>query len=63
MAGPTGSLTGLSLGAMRIRFARAIQAHWDAGADQVCIQSVPRDGHPLARQDERVFELLAPKNS
>ena len=40
-----------------------IQAHWDAGADQVCIQSVPRDGHPLARQDERVFELLAPKNS
>jgi probable F420-dependent oxidoreductase len=40
-----------------------IQAHWDAGADQVCIQSVPRDGHPLARQDERIFELLAPVNS
>ena len=40
-----------------------IQAHWDAGADQVCIQSVPREGGALARQDERIFELLAPKNS
>ena len=40
-----------------------IQEHWDAGADQVCIQSVPREGDALARQDERIFELLAPKNS
>jgi len=40
-----------------------IQEHWDAGADQVCIQSVPREGGALARQDERIFELLAPKNS
>ena len=40
-----------------------IKAHWDAGADQVCIQSVPREGSTLTRQDERIFELLAPKNS
>jgi probable F420-dependent oxidoreductase len=40
-----------------------IQEHWDAGADQVCIQSVPRERGALARQDERIFELLAPKNS
>src|SRR5882757_2588968 len=40
-----------------------IQEHWDAGADQVNIQSVPREGGALARQDERIFELLAPKNS
>jgi probable F420-dependent oxidoreductase len=40
-----------------------IQEHWDAGADQVCIQSVPREGGALTRQDERIFELLAPKNS
>jgi hypothetical protein len=40
-----------------------IQEHLDAGADQVCIQSVPREGGALARQDERIFELLAPKNS
>jgi hypothetical protein len=43
-----------------------IQAHWDAGADQVCIQSVQREGGllaSLAKQDERIFELLAPKNS
>jgi probable F420-dependent oxidoreductase len=40
-----------------------IKAHWDAGADQVCIQSVPREGSTLTRQDERIIELLAPKNS
>lgn len=37
-----------------------IKAHWDAGADQVCIQSVPREGSTLTRRDERIFELLAP---
>jgi probable F420-dependent oxidoreductase len=37
-----------------------IQAHWDAGADHVCIQSLPREeGHHL-EADEKIFELLAP---
>jgi probable F420-dependent oxidoreductase len=42
-------------GAIRKR----LQAHWDAGADHVCIQPLPPDG---ARQklDARVLELLAP---
>jgi probable F420-dependent oxidoreductase len=35
-----------------------IQAHWDAGADHVCIQPISPQG---SRQvDERVLELLAP---
>ena len=37
-----------------------LQQHLDAGADQVCIQSLAREGMKLARQDERIFELLAP---
>lgn len=40
-----------------------IQAHWDAGADQVCIQSLPRVGRELTREDERIFELLAPRSA
>jgi probable F420-dependent oxidoreductase len=37
-----------------------IQAHWDAGADHVCIQPLTTDENPAARPDERVLELLAP---
>jgi probable F420-dependent oxidoreductase len=38
---------------------KRIQAHWDAGADHVCIQPLHPEG---ARQiiDERILELLAP---
>jgi probable F420-dependent oxidoreductase len=39
---------------------RRIQAHWDAGADHVCIQSVPGDGDFANRPSEKIFELLAP---
>jgi probable F420-dependent oxidoreductase len=38
---------------------RRIQAHWDAGADHVCIQAI----HPSGSRtdiDERIFDLLAP---
>ena len=35
-----------------------IQAHWDAGADHVCIQALRLDGEQGA--DERCLELLAP---
>lgn len=37
-----------------------IQQHWDAGADHVCIQSLPREGTALSPADQRIFELLAP---
>jgi probable F420-dependent oxidoreductase len=37
-----------------------VQAHWDAGADHVCIQCLPRAGMRITRADERIFELLAP---
>jgi probable F420-dependent oxidoreductase len=37
-----------------------IQEHWEAGADHVCIQCLPREGMKLTRDDEKVFELLAP---
>jgi probable F420-dependent oxidoreductase len=37
-----------------------IQEHWDAGADHVCIQSLPREGMSLGPEDQRIFELLAP---
>jgi probable F420-dependent oxidoreductase len=37
-----------------------IQAHWDAGADHVCIQPLSVDESPMAATDERVLELLAP---
>jgi probable F420-dependent oxidoreductase len=39
---------------------RRIQAHWDAGADHVCIQSVPADGSYEKPVPEKIFELLAP---
>lgn len=35
-----------------------LQAHWDAGADHVCIQPLNPDG--TRRPDERLVELLAP---
>jgi probable F420-dependent oxidoreductase len=35
-----------------------IQAHWDAGADHVCIQAFRSDGQPTA--DETLLEALAP---
>jgi probable F420-dependent oxidoreductase len=37
-----------------------IQQHWDAGADHVCIQSLPRDGMVLSERDCEIFSLLAP---
>jgi len=37
-----------------------VQAHFDAGADQVCLQVMPRDGAQLTEQDEALFEALAP---
>ncbi len=36
-----------------------IQAHWDAGADHVCIQSIHPSGE-RALLDERIFDVLAP---
>jgi len=38
---------------------RRIQAHWDAGADHVCIQSIHPSGERTAL-DERIFDVLAP---
>jgi len=37
-----------------------IQEHWDAGADHVCIQPLPREGMQAKGEDFRVLELLAP---
>jgi len=37
-----------------------IQAHWDAGADHVCIQPLSTSEDPMAPADERILELLAP---
>jgi len=37
-----------------------VQAHWDAGADHVCIQPLRADGNPGA--DMRLLEALAPAN-
>jgi probable F420-dependent oxidoreductase len=39
---------------------RRIQKHWDAGADQVSIQVMPKAGGLLTAEDEKVLELLAP---
>ena len=36
-----------------------LQEHWDAGADQVAVQVMPRYGALLTPEDERVLELLA----
>ena len=43
-------------GAIRQR----IQEHWDAGANQVALQVMPKAGGFLTPQDEELFELLAP---
>jgi probable F420-dependent oxidoreductase len=43
-------------GAIRKR----IQEHWDAGADHVCIQTLPKEGMKMTKDDEKIFELLAP---
>lgn len=43
-------------GAIRAR----IQAHWDAGADHVCIQPLSVREDAAAPADERILELLAP---
>lgn len=37
-----------------------LQEHWDAGADQVAIQVMPKSGQLLTPKDEKVLELLAP---
>ncbi len=37
-----------------------IQAHWDAGADHVCIQSIRAADDAPGSQQERIFALLAP---
>ena len=42
---------------------RRIQEHWDAGADQVCIQVVGREGLGLSPRDEEILALLAPKET
>ena len=39
---------------------RCLQEHWDAGADQVAIQVMPKGGGLLTEQDEIVLRLLAP---
>jgi probable F420-dependent oxidoreductase len=39
-----------------------IQQHWDAGADQVCIQPLRRDPSKHSPDDEKILELLAPAN-
>jgi len=40
-----------------------IQAHWDAGADHVCIQPLSSAEDAKAPADERILELLAPKRA
>lgn len=40
---------------------RRIQAHWDAGADHVCIQPFRNDGE--RSPDEKILEILAPAQS
>lgn len=40
-----------------------IQQHWNAGADHVCIQSLPREGIALGAEDQEIYELLAPAGS
>lgn len=41
---------------------RRIQEHRDAGADHVCIQTLPREGMRASEDDLKIFELLAPAN-
>lgn len=42
---------------------RRIRAHWDAGADQVALQVMPKGGGLLGLEDEALLELLAPVRS
>ena len=37
-----------------------LSAHWDAGADHVCIQALGGVGKPIAKPDEKLLERLAP---
>ena len=37
-----------------------LEEHWQAGADQVAIQIMPRAGGLLTAEDEKLLELLAP---
>ena len=39
---------------------KRIQAHWDAGADHVCIQAIAPDGDSSRPPDEKLLALLAP---
>ena len=38
-----------------------IQEHRDAGADQVCVQVMPKDGQLLTEEDMALYESLAPE--
>ena len=60
-AAATASSTRSSRGATRGAIRERIQAHYDAGADHVCIQPLHPDGLPMP--DEKVLELLAPAKS
>jgi len=37
-----------------------LQAHWDAGADHVCIQALGGPGKPIPKPDEELLKRLAP---
>lgn len=39
---------------------RRLQEHWDAGADQVAIEVIPKGGALLTAEDEKILEMLAP---
>jgi len=39
---------------------RRIEEHWAAGADQVCVQVLPKEGMRATEEDLKIFELLAP---
>lgn len=39
---------------------RRVEEHWDAGADQVALQVMPKGGGLLTAEDEKVLELLVP---
>ena len=43
-----------------VAIGQRIEAHWNAGADQVAVQVMPRDGGLLTAEDEAVLERLAP---
>jgi probable F420-dependent oxidoreductase len=37
-----------------------LQAHWDAGADHVCVQALGGVGKPIPKPDEELLERFAP---